>query len=410
MLSNADLATILQLAPSWFIGRTECRHEVRETHIWIHAEPEVLICPVCKAVCPIYDHTDERVWRHLDLCDYRAFLHASVPRIRCPQHGVRQVTIHWADPRLQMTMAFERQVLDLLQEIKTTAGTARALGLGWDQVHGVMTRAVARGLVKRKGQTFTHVAVDEKALRKGQNYVTLIYDLDRSVVIDVVDDRTTESLVGFWKSVTYESRAGIKAVAMDMWPAYMNATMQCIPGAKDKIVHDRFHVAQHMGKAVNDTRIDEHRRLKMAGDCSLSGTKMWWLYSQEHLSPERAQDLANLIAADYKTAEAWRVKEDLRHLWTMQTVAEATSYGLNWAKAAIATGIKPVIQVANLVINHIDQIANYAKHRISTGKAEGINSVVMAIKRAARGYRTWKSFRIAILFFCGGLDLYPQPK
>jgi transposase len=370
----------------------------------------VLICPVCKAVCPIYDHADERVWRHLDLCDYRAFLHASVPRIRCPKHGVRQVTIHWADPRLPMTMAFERQVLDLLQEIKTTSGTARALGLGWDQVHGVMTRAVARGLVKRKGQTVTHVAVDEKALRKGQDYVTLIYDLDRSVVIEVIDDRTTESLAGFWKSVKYEVRAGIKAVAMDMWPAYLNATMKHIPGAKDKIVHDRFHVAQHMGKAVNDTRIEEHRRLKMAGDYSLSGTKMWWLYGQEHLSPERAQDLANLVAADYKTAEAWVVKENLRHLWTMQTVAEATSYGLNWAKAAIATGIKPVIQVANLVVNHIDQIANYAKHRISTGKAEGINSIVMAIKRAARGYRTWKSFRIAILFFCGGLDLYPQPK
>ena len=408
MISNADLSAILRLAPHWFVGKVACEHEAHEAHIWIHAQPEALVCPVCKAASPIHDHTDERIWRHVDMCEYRAFLHASIPRVHCREHGVRQVAIHWADPRLQLTMAMEQRVLDILKETKTTTGAARALGLGWDQVHGVMKRAVQRGMARRKEQTFAYVAVDEKALLKGQNYVTLIYDLDHSTVIDVVEGRTTESLVGFWKSVKYEIRENIKGVAMDMWPAYIGATMACIPEAKDKIVHDRFHVAQHMGKAVDDTRIEEHRRLKSEGNLSLSGTKHWWLYGHERLSPKRSQDLAVLVQTDLKTAEAWLAKENLRHLWTMPTVELAKQYGLNWAQAAIDTGLKPVIKVANMVVEHIDQIANYAKHRISTGKAEGINSVVMAIKRAARGYRTWTSFRTAILFFCGGLDLYPR--
>lgn len=409
MLSNADLSAILLLSPAWSIVRTECRHGSKETHLWLQAEPDALVCPICKAVSPIHDHTAERIWRHLDLCDYRAFLHASIPRVRCTKHGVHQIVTRWADPRIQLTVAMEERVLEALQETKTTAGAARLLGLGWDQVHGVMERAVRRGLLRRQDRKLDHIAVDEKALLKGHHYVTLIYDLDRSVVLEVVEGRTTESLAGYWKTVKYEIRENISAIAMDMWPAYIGATMEFLPEASTKIVHDRFHVAQHMGKAVDDTRIEEHRRLKKQGDHSLTGTKHWWLYGQEKLSPERTQALSILVKADLKTAEAWRMKENLRHLWDMPTVEAAKQYGMNWAKEAIATGLKPVIKVANLVIGHLNQIANYAKHRISTGKAEGINSVVMAIKRAARGYRTWHSFRTAILFFCGGLDLAPRP-
>ena len=408
MLTNDDLSRILRLSPKWCLGRIDCRHDVRETHLWIHAEPEALMCPVCQAVCPIHDHANERVWRHLDLCNYRVFLHAAIPRVDCAKHGVRQVDVSWADPRISLTRAMEGQILEVLRQTKTAIGAARVLGLSWDQVHGVMMRAVTRGLQRRQEQPLRRVAVDEKAMLKGHDYVTVIYDLDRRTVIDVVEDRTTESLMGFWKSVKYHMREQIQAVAMDMWKPYLTATIACIPGAADKIVHDRFHVAQHMGKAVDDTRIEEHRRLKNLGDTSLTGTKHWWLYGQENLPGKLINDLATLVATDLKTAQAWTVKENLRHLWSMPTVEHARQFGLNWAQEAIATGLKPVITVANMVINHIDQIANYARHRITTGPAEGINSVIMAIKRAARGYRTWQSFRTAILFFCGGLDLNPR--
>lgn len=408
MITNDDLALILRLAPKWCLGKVECRHAKGETHLWIHAEPEALVCPLCGTACPIYDHTSERVWRHLDLCDYRSFLHASIPRVMCPTHGVRRIQVSWADPRIALTHAMERRVLDELRATKTTLATARILQLGWDQVHSVMKRGVARGLLRRANQPLHHVAVDEKALAKGQSYVTLIYDIDRSIVLDVVEHRTTESLSLYWQGVPYAIREEIQGIAMDMWQPYITATLQWVPGASWKIVHDRFHVASHMGKAVDDTRIEEHRRLKAEGDYTLTGTKHWWLYGQENLPIRLVDNLARLVATDLQTAQAWTLKENLRHLWSLPTFESARQYGLNWAQEAIKSGLKPVIKVANMIIHHIDQIANYARHRITSGKAEGINSVVMAIKRVARGYRTWQSFRTAILFFCGGLDVYPR--
>lgn len=408
MLTNENLTRILALPATWRVVRVECCHEKCEAHAWLAAEPEDLVCPVCQASCPIHDHADERHWRHTKLWEYESYLHARVPRVRCDRHGVRVVAVPWAEPRQSLTRAMERTVLDTMQQTKTASGAATLLRLGWDQVHGVMRRAVARGLARRKGMELQYLAVDEKAMLKGHDYVTLIYDLTGSRVIDVVDGRTIDSLTGFWKSVKYEVREKIIAIAMDMWPAYITATMACVPDSQEKIVHDRFHVAQHMGKAVDDTRIDEHKRLKGEGDMTLTSTKHWWLYGQENLPGSLINSLAMLVATDLQTAKAWTLKENLRHLWAMPTVEAAVHYGLAWAKEAAASGLKAVVKVANLVTSHIEQIGNYAKHRITTGKAEGINSVVMAVKRAARGYRTWESFRVAILFFCGKLDLYPR--
>lgn len=409
MISDKDISTILRLAPYWTLFKSECDHKAKSTHLWIIAEPEALVCPICRRTCPIYDHLSERIWRHLDMCDYKAFLHAKVPRVSCPEHGVHQVFVSWADPRIALTHTMESKVLEVLRQTKTVTGAARLLDMNWDQVHGVMKRGVARGILRRKDIPLEQVAVDEKALLKGHNYVTLIYDLKRSVVIDVIEDRTKEGMEKYWESLGPAVLSGIATVAMDMWEPYITSTMKCLPNAKEKIVHDRFHIAQHMGKAVNDTRIEEQRKLKALGDESLKGTKFWWLYGQEKLSPTKTQTLNALVAADLKTGQAWILKEQLRHLWTLTSFESAKEYGLNWAQEAINTGLKAVVKVAKMVTTHIDQIANYARHGVSTGKAEGINSVVMAIKRAARGYRTWESFRIVILFFCGGLDMDPRP-
>ena len=94
----------------------------------------------------------------------------------------------------------------------------------------------------------------------------------------------------------------------------------------------------------------------------------------------------------------------------MTTVRAARAYAKAWVKAAKATRLKPVITVADLVLNHLDQIINFARNAVTNAGAEGINSVVMTIQRAARGYRNWRTYRMAILFFCGGLDLWPSPR
>ena len=65
-------------------------------------------CPQCERELATYDHCEERTWRHLDTCQFRTLLRARVPRVNCPEHGVVQTEVPWAEPRGRFTMLFER--------------------------------------------------------------------------------------------------------------------------------------------------------------------------------------------------------------------------------------------------------------------------------------------------------------
>jgi transposase len=410
MLTNDAFGKLLNLPKPWAVERMELNHIDQEAHVWLTHGLVHFPCPQCQADSPVHDHTAERTWRHLDLWKAKTFIHARLPRVRCAKHGVLQIEVPWATPFLAMTMDMEAAVIREVLACKTVKGACGILRMGWDQVRGVMARAVERGVARRADDQVTFIGVDEKALLKRHRYVTLVYDLKAKVVLDVMPDRTEESLLSFYRTWKSAQLANIQMVTMDMWGPYKTATMKMVPMAQNKIVHDRFHVAMHMGKAVDRVRIDEHRKLMAQDDDSLKGTKHWWLYGQEHLPKHLLDSLAHLVATDLETAKAWTIKEHLRHLWSLDNVVAARSYALAWVKAAKATGLKPVVAVADLVHNHLEQIVNFARNAVTNAGAEGINSVVMTIQRAARGYRTWKTFRMAILFFCGGLDLYPAPR
>jgi transposase len=407
MLTNDAFAQLLNLPKPWSIERMEISTSPEEAHVWVVHERGHVACPICQMACPVHDHTDERIWRHLDLWKARTFIHARLPRVRCPQHGVVQISAPWAAPFLNMTMDLECAVITQVLACKTVSGACGVLRMGWDQVRGVMERAVERGLARRSDDDVIYIGVDEKALLKRHKYVTLVYDLQRKLVLDVMPERTEESLLSFYRSWKTTRLANIRMVTMDMWGPYQSATMKMVPAAWLKIVHDRFHVAMHMGKAVDRVRIDEHRALMEMNDDTLKSTKHWWLYGQENLPRHLLANLAHLVASDLKTAKAWTIKEHLRHLWSMTSVDTARDYAIAWARAAKDTGLKPVIAVADLVLNHLEQIINFARNPVTNAGAEGINSIIMTLQRAARGYRTWRTFRIAILFYCGGLALYP---
>ena len=69
--------------------------------------------------------------------------------------------------------------------------------------------------------------------------------------------------------------------------------------------------------------------------------------------------------------------------------------------------LKPIVEAAKMIKRHLDNILTYLKHRITNAVAEGLNSKIQQIKSAA-GFRNFENYKIAILFFCGKLNMYPQ--
>jgi transposase len=182
-----------------------------------------------------------------------------------------------------------------------------------------MERAVERGMQAKERRIIKRIGVDEKAVATRHRYVTLVSDLDRGTVEYIADDRKIASLDGFWESLSVRQKAGIEAVAMDMWEPFITSTHKYLPRAEAKIVFDRFHIMQHMTRAVDEVRKAEHRQLHAEGDDTLLRTKYLWLFSEENLPEKYVERFALLRAMELKTGRAWSIKESLRILWQYRT-------------------------------------------------------------------------------------------
>jgi transposase len=201
-------------------------------------------CPTCEKLCGIYDHRPERTWRHLDTMQFKTLLKCAIPRTKCSEHGAQSLPVPWSDPLARFTHLFERFAIDVLRCASSQTKGAELLGLSWDEMHHIQERAVKRGMLRRKLDELEYLGIDEKSFLKGQSYVSILYDLTGSRVLEVTQERTEESATALVKTVPEEVRPNIKAVAVDMWEPFLNAARTALPEAD--IVHDKYHIVSHL--------------------------------------------------------------------------------------------------------------------------------------------------------------------
>jgi transposase len=401
--------TILGLQSPWHLDRVELNAETKRVDLWAVHDETRWPCPECQQLLPGFDHADERTWRHLDTCQFQTHLHARIPRVQCPTHGVKQVRVPWAEPRARFTMLMERLVIDVIRQCSTLMGACRLLHITWDEAWQVLRRAVARGQARKPARAMRYVGVDEKAFRKHQRYHTVVCDLERSTVEYVAEGRGEASLAPFYASLTTEQRAALQAVAMDMWDPYIKATREGLLDGQHRIVFDRFHIMRDITEAVDMVRKQEHRvLLRDTGSSILTGTKYLWLYAGDHVPASRRPAFTALRRTNLKVSRAWAIKEALRPLWTYRQPAAVTRFFRDWYGWARRSQLEPIKRVAATLQRHLAGVLRYCRHRITNGVAEGLNSKIMTIKRKACGFRNPEHFTTAIYFHCGGLDLYPR--
>lgn len=400
---------ILGLTAPWFVERVELKLAQGEVHIYLaHDEQATWTCPECSTACPLHDHSPERRWRHLDTCQYQTVLHAAAPRTRCPEHGVLVARLPWAEPGGHFTALFERLAIDWLLEASQSV-VAKRLGLSWDEVHGIMDRAVTRGLARRQVEPTPYLGVDEKAYRKGHRYLTLVNDLERGRVLYVGVDRKKSSLDAFWPTLTAAQKESIRGVAMDMWEPYEQSVREHVPGAADKIVYDKFHIASHLGEAVDQVRRRENRELRAEGDERLVGTRYQWLRHPDNMDLAQWRAFGALRRSNLKTARAWALKEQAMVLWDYHYDQPARKHFAWWYRWATHSRLKPMMEKAKMLKTRLGNVLTYLKHGITNAASEGLNSKIQWVKYTARGFRNVKNFINAIYFHCGGLSLVPSP-
>jgi transposase len=399
-------ALLLGVGSPWEVKHVELKMEEKQVAIELGWEwGSAAQCPECGRECSIHDSAPERTWRHLDTMQFRTLIRARTPRADCPTHGVKTMQVPWAAPHGRFTVLFERFAVEVLLASASVSQACELLGLSWDTAQEIMRRAVERGLEQRQLEALKHLGMDEKSFKRGQSYVTLLTDLDQSRVLDVVEERTTEAADQLWETLRPEQKQTVEAVAVDMWPPFIQTIEKQVPAAD--IVHDKFHVSKYLGEAVDKVRRQEHKELMAQGDETLKGTRQLWLYNPENFSPEQVAEFSALKDLQLKVARAWAAKELFSKFWNYQEAGWARRFFKDWFGWVSRSRLKPVVEVAQMLKRHLDNLLTYLKHPITNAVTEGLNSKIQSLKSAARGFRNFRNYRIRILFFCGKLNLYP---
>lgn len=402
---NQHYRLLLGLSDDWRVVDVDLDLSANQVIIDLEHSGGKLCCPECSASCSRSDTAPKRTWRHLDTMQFATEIRAAVPRSNCLTCGVKTVSVPWAGKHSRFTLMFEAFAIRVLQAAANVSRAAELLGLSWDSVHCLIERAVQRGLDRRSLDSVHHVGMDEKSLGKGHDYVSVMTDIDHRRVLDVSKDRTITAADELWQTLNENQRNEVESVSMDMWQAFMTSGKKNAPNAE--IVHDKFHVSKYLGEAVDKVRRQEHRELKAEGDDRLTGLRQMLLYNEENLNEDQQIDLQILQKSDLRTGRAWALKENFRHFWDSNGEAAGKRFFDGWYGWAMRSRLEPIKKVARMLKTHLPGLMSYFNHYVTNALSEGFNSKIQSIKSAARGFRSFKNYRLRILFYCGKLDLDP---
>lgn len=398
---------LLGLNSDWEIFDVQIDFSELKVDVFIEKAKNIrLKCPECGKECPVYDTRTERNWRHLDTMQFKTILHCNIPRIECKEHGVKTVETSWADQYSRFSGLFEKWAINVLLACQNQTKAKELLNLSWNEIHLIQEKAVERGLKQRGELKTKYIGIDEKSFKSGHSYVTVMYDIEESNVIDVSEERKEESLTRLLEKLSDKEKQTIEAVCMDMWEAFRNAVEKELPMAD--IVFDKFHIMKHLSEGVNKVRLEENKALLKDQIKTLVKTKFLWLTNRGNMTDKQKDLFDELYSLGLKVSTAWNLKNFVQYLWGFDSVKVAKIFFNKWYQQVFECNLAPMNKVADMLKQHLDNILNYLKHPITNAVAEGLNSKIQNIKYNARGFRSFKNYRIAILFYCGGLELYPQ--
>ena len=360
-------------------------------------KPFTLRCPCCNDKNVIRRGSVERWFHSLPLGKKKTFIIAHIPRVECNHCQItRQIHIGFSDSRVTYTKALKRYVLEL-SKFMTIKDVALLLGLSWDTVKSIQKQNLKKRFKKPKLKGLKSIAIDEINIGKGR-YLTVALDLKTGAIVFVGDGKGSDALEPFWRSVKRKRSVKIKAVAIDMSPAYIKAVTENLP--KAKMVFDHFHVVKLFNeKLSNFRRMLYNKTPDILSRSVLKGTR--WLLLTGHEKLAETQDkmdrLEKALLLNKPLATVYYMKEDLRQLWNWAD-KDAASWHLNsWLAMARSSGVNMLKKFANTLEKHRDGILAYYDCRISTGPLEGTNNKIKTMKRQAYGFRDIEFFKLKIM-------------
>ena len=390
----------------WYIRSIETQGA--EVHVYVDIrDGNLLPCPECGDICGRagFEKT-ERVWRHGDVMFYPCYVHCRRPRIKCGKHKTKVVDAPWARKSSRFTLLFEGYAMLILADMPILKAS-KLLRCNEKSLVRILRYWVNKAVDEDDLSGVTALSVDETSFKRGQSYVTVIVDANARRVIDVEQGRNDQTVIDF--SYKLMEKGGdcekIKFATLDMSKAYMNGMQECFPYAKLTI--DKFHVKKLMLEALDEVRKAEQREHRSK---ELHNSKKLLMIPETRQSEEQRLRVLELSKQYPKTGRAFRMVQALDTVYASSHIEEAREkfdslYG--WLRKS---RLEPMKKTALTLMKYSEEILNIFKSKLTNAICEGINSMIQAAKRKARGYHTFEGFSSMIYLVAAKLQLScPNP-
>jgi transposase len=326
-------------------------------------------------------------------------------RVNCPLCGVTVEVVPWCDGKSQSTITY-RWYLATWAKRLSWSEVAWIFRTSWDSVCRAVEHAVEWGLARRDLSEVTAVGVDEIAWHRGHSYLTLLYDIsgEETRLLAVAEDRTDASLRSCLEELGESVCKGVRFVCSDMWKPYLNVIGKYLRHAVH--VLDRFHVMKLFGKALDEIRASEARRLEQDGyEPVLKQSRWCFLKRPENLTDKQTVKLSELLKYNLRTVRAYLLREEFQRFWEYTSATWAGKFLDEWLGRAMRSRLEPMKKVARALRRHRPLILNWfrARGEVSARAVEGLNNKVKLVTRKSYGFRTAHVAKLALLHTLGHL-------
>ena len=398
------LAGSLNLEEPWYISGAEFDNERKVIDVYVGIrEGALFVCPRCGRATTRYGYEPtERVWRHADCLFYPCYVHCKRPRVCCEHCGVVQVRAPFERANSRFTLLFEGYAMLIMADVPRRKAS-RLLRCNEKSPANILSYWVHDAVSKMDLSDVTKLALDDTSFKRGHEYVTVTIDALKRRVFDVQQGRKKTAVGRMKEKLERQGGAAenILAVTSDMSTSYLPAVRDYFPNAEQII--DKFHVKQVLIKALDEVRKQEQR--ETGEKKKLFQHRYFFMTPKRRMTEKQLSKLTALSKSYPKTGRAFRIVQALDEFYLCNSVKEAKKKLKELCSWMRRSRLEPMKEAALTLINHKQEILNYFHDRLTNAVCEGINSMIQAAKRKARGFNTYEGFEAMIYLIGGKLEL-----
>jgi len=343
-----------------------------------------------------YD-TLQKSWRHLNFFEHECYLNARVPRVKDEEGKLHTVLPGWSGLSNGFTLLFESLIIQFAMYMPVH-NIAELLKVSDRKIWAMLDKYIDSTLKLNDYSNVTTIGMDETSIAKGHDYLTLFVDLINRRTIHIAEGKSNATVVSFKQD--FELHGGeaknITDVSCDMSPAFIKGVNDNLPNAQ--ITFDKFHVLKIINEAV-----DKVRRAEVADNPVLTGLRYIFLKNETNLTAKQKLKKQEISGLGLKSWRAMLIRECFQDIYKSNVAEEFENLLKKWYYWATHSRLEPIKQAAKMVKSHWDGIVRWKDSQINNGILEGLNSILQAAKRKARGYK-FKHFKTIAFLITGKLN------